>query len=86
MTCLVDRMLSEAWMRLHTSILGSFFVNTLALSMPIFKKKSLRMILDKMPKLFIEVTLLFKTENDKVVIFLQPNVFSPLFPVPDEDF
>ena len=62
MTCLIDRVLSEAGMKLHTFLhmLGTFFVYTLALSMPIFKKKSLlRRFLEKSSKLFIVVTLLY---------------------------
>ena len=42
-------------MKLHSSMLGTFFVYTLALSMPILKKKPPRRFLEKMPKLFIVV-------------------------------
>ena len=35
----MDRSLSGALIKLHTSMLGTFFVYTLAQSMPIFKKK-----------------------------------------------
>ena len=56
MTCLVDRVQSVAWMKLHTSMLGTFFIYTLALSMPISKKKSSRRFLEKMPKLILVVT------------------------------
>ena len=41
MNCLVDIILSMAWMKLHSSVLRTFFVYTLTLSMPIFKKFSL---------------------------------------------
>ena len=58
MTCSVVGSLSGTWMKLHSSMLGTFFVYTLTLSMPIFKKKSPRRFLEKMPKLFIVVTLL----------------------------
>ena len=51
MTCLVGSVLSGAGMKLHSSILGSFFVYTMALSMSIFKKKSLRRFSEKLPKL-----------------------------------
>ena len=44
-------------MKLHTSMLGTFFAYTLALSMPIFKKKSLRIFLGECFKLCIVVTL-----------------------------
>ena len=40
MTCLIDRILDRAGMKSHASMLGTFFVYTLALCMPIFKKKS----------------------------------------------
>ena len=53
MTCLIDRVLSGARMKLHTSMLGTFFVYTLGLSMPIFKKKSLRRFLGKSSKLWV---------------------------------
>ena len=46
---------SGALIKLHTSMLGTFFVYTFALSMPIFKKKSLRRFLEKSSKLFIVV-------------------------------
>ena len=44
-------------MKSHTSMLGTFFVYTLALCMPVFKKKSHLKRLGKSYKLFIEVTL-----------------------------
>ena len=54
MTCLVGRSVSGTWMKLCSSMLGAFFVYTLKLSMPIFKKKiSARRFLEKMAKLFI---------------------------------
>ena len=60
MTCLVVRVLSGAGMKSHTSMLGTSFVYTLALSMPIFKKKPLRKFLEKSSKLFIVVTFFLK--------------------------
>ena len=39
MTCLIPIGLTGAGMKLHTSMLGTFFVYTLGLSMVIFKKK-----------------------------------------------
>ena len=57
MTCLVDRVLSGTGMKLHTSLLGTYFVYTLAKSRPIFKKKSLLRFLEKSHKLFIEVNV-----------------------------
>ena len=53
MTCLIGRVLSGARMKLHTSMLGTFFVYTLGLSMLIFKKKSLRRFLGKSSKLWV---------------------------------
>ena len=53
MTCLIGRVLSGARMKLHTSMLGTFFVYTLGLSMPIFKKKSSRRFLGKSSKLWV---------------------------------
>ena len=47
MTCLESRVLSGARMKFHTSMLGTFFVYTLELSMPIFKEKSSRRFLGK---------------------------------------
>ena len=42
MTCLVVRSVSGTWMKIYSSMLGTFFVYTLTLSMPIFKKKILQ--------------------------------------------
>ena len=53
MTCLISIGLSGAGMKLHTSMLGAFFVYTLGLSMPIFKKKSPRRFLGKCSKLCV---------------------------------
>ena len=40
MSCLIDRVLEKAGMKSHTTfMLRTFFVYTLALNMPIFKKK-----------------------------------------------
>ena len=58
MTCLIVRVLSGVGIKLHTSILGTFLVYTLAQSMPIFKKKSSQRFLVETFKLFIVVTLL----------------------------
>ena len=40
MTCLVDEVLDRAGMKSHTSLLGTFFVCTMELRMPVFKKKN----------------------------------------------
>ena len=53
MTCLIERALSGTRIKLHTSMLGTFFVYTLGLSMPIFKKKSLQRFLGKSSKLWV---------------------------------
>ena len=58
MTCLVVRSLSGTWMKLHSSMLGNFFVYTLTLSMPIFKKKSSRRFLEKIPKISLKIGIL----------------------------
>ena len=58
MTCLIARVLGEARMKSHTSMLRTFFVYSLALCMLIFKKKSSRRFMEKTPQLFIVVTLL----------------------------
>ena len=54
MTCLLLRLLSGTGMKLHSSMLGTFFVYTLALSMPIFEKKSSRIFLREISKLCID--------------------------------
>ena len=56
MTCLKGEGLDGPGMKSHTSMLGTFFVYTLALCMPIFKKKSPLKRLGKSYKLFIVVT------------------------------
>ena len=53
MTCLVGKVLKGTGMKLHTSMLGTFFVYTLGLSMPIFKKKSSWRFLGKSSKLWV---------------------------------
>ena len=53
MTCLMDRSLSGALIKLHTSMLGTFFVYTLGQSMPIFKKKSSQRFLGKSSELCV---------------------------------
>ena len=58
MTCKIGEVLDESGMKSHTSMLGPFFVYTLGLCMPIFKKKSRLKRLGKSSKLFIVVTLL----------------------------
>ena len=58
MTCLKGEGLAGPEMKSHTYMLRTFFVYTLALSMPIFKKKSPLKRLGKSSKLFIVVTLL----------------------------
>ena len=64
MTCLMARVLSRAGMKFHTSMLGTFFVCTLGLSMPIFKKKSLWRFPGKSSKLFTVLMLLqWKAED-----------------------
>ena len=48
-------------MKLHSSMLGTFFEYTLTLSMPIFKKKSPWRFLEKVwPKLFIVLTFIHR--------------------------
>ena len=58
MTCWIGEALDGPGMKSHTSMLRTFFVYTLALCMPIFKKKSPLKPLGKSYKLFIVVTLL----------------------------
>ena len=58
MTCLMDWSLSGALQKLHTSMLGTFFVYILAQSMPIFMKKYSQIFLGESSKLCIVVTLL----------------------------
>ena len=53
MTCLIGEAVDGPGMKSHTSMLGTFFVYTLGLSMPIFKKKSLRRFLGKSSKLWV---------------------------------
>ena len=53
MTCLMDRSLSGALIKLHTSTLGTFFVYTLAQSMLIFKKKCSQIFLGESCKLCV---------------------------------
>ena len=71
MTCLVDIILSGAWINLHSSMLGTFFEYTLAL---FFRKKYLRRFLEKMHKLFISV-LNESTLFD--LLFCQPPEIGP---------
>ena len=52
MTCKIDKILDGAGMKSHASMLGTFFVYTLALCMPIFKKKYSLKRLEKSSKLF----------------------------------
>ena len=56
MTCLIGEVLDGPVMKSHTSMLEMFFVYTLALCTPIFKKKSPLKRLGKSSKLFIVVT------------------------------
>ena len=58
MACLIGEAVDGPGMKSHTSMLGKFFVYTLTLCMPIFKKKSPLKRLGKSYKLFIVVTLL----------------------------
>ena len=53
MTCLIGKVLDGPGMKSHTSMLGTFFVYTLALCMPIFKKKSPLKRLGKSYKLWV---------------------------------
>ena len=53
MTCLMDKSLSGALIKLHTSMLGTFFVYTLAQRMPISKKKSSQIFLGESCKLCV---------------------------------
>ena len=55
--------LTGAWIKLHSSMLGTFFVYTLTLSMPIFTKKSHWRFLEKSAKLFIIVKSVFYIKN-----------------------
>ena len=63
MNCLIDRSLSGALIKLHTSMLGTFFVYTLAQSIPIFKKKSSQIFLGESCKLCIVVTSKISSER-----------------------
>ena len=79
MTCLMDRVLSGALIKLHTSMLGTFFVYTLAQSIPIFNKKSLRIFLGERIKLcIVDVTLLdfIKWKSQSFKLPLQASLFS----------
>ena len=53
MTCLIGEAVNGPRMKSHTSMLGTFFVYTLALCMPIFKKKSRLKRLGKSSKLWV---------------------------------
>ena len=53
MTCQIGEVLDEPGIKSHTSMLGTFFVYTLALCMPIFKKKSRLKRLGKSSKLWV---------------------------------
>ena len=55
MTCLIGEAVDGPRMKSHTSMLEMFFVYTLALCTPIFKKKSPLKRLGKSYKLFIVV-------------------------------
>ena len=86
MTCFIDRSLSGARMKLHTSMLGTFFVYTLGLSMPIFKKKSSRRFLGKSSKLCVlhkksflcnTQSLELFTRNLRKDFFLKIGILSP---------
>ena len=84
MTCLVDRVLSEAGMKLHSSTLGASFVYTLALIMTIFNKKSLQGFLEKSSKHFIvhsKVTTMKNLDifsrNLREDFFLKIGILSP---------
>ena len=59
MACLIVKALSRARMKLHTSMLGMFFVYTLGLSMPIFKKKSSQRFLGKVPNFVYYIKMIF---------------------------
>ena len=53
MTTMIDSVLGGAGVRSNSSMFGTFFVYTLALCMPIFKKKSSRIFLVESFKLLI---------------------------------
>ena len=67
MTCLINRALNGAGMKLHSSMLGMFYVYTLTLSMLIFKKKTSQIFLGESSKLCIVVTCKYST---RLSIFL----------------
>ena len=76
MTCLMGRSLSGALIKLHTSMLGTFFVYTLAQNMPIFKKKSSFRFLGKSFNFFILVKLillpyLYPQLYNKILFYLR---------------
>ena len=58
MTCLIGEVLDEPGMKSNASFLGTFFVYTLEVPMPIFKKKSPLKCQGKSYKLFNVVMLL----------------------------
>ena len=53
MTCQIGEVLDEPGIKSHTSKLGTFFVDTLGLSMLIFKKKSSPRFLGKSSELWV---------------------------------
>ena len=62
MICLIDRILNGARMKSHASLLGTFFVYTLALCMLIFKKKySLKRLRTSYKKNFLFYVVKFGT-------------------------
>ena len=86
MTCLIERALSGTRIKLHTSMLGKFFVYTLELSMPIFKKKSSRRFLGKSFKLWVlhKKSFLCNTQSSELFprnlgedFFLKISILSP---------
>ena len=86
MTCLMGRSLSGALINLHTSMLGTFFVYTLALCMLIFKKKSRLKRLGKSSKLWVlhKKSFLCNTQSSELFprnlgedIFLKISILSP---------
>ena len=73
-TCLIDRVLSGAGMKSHTSMLGTFLVYVYLGPVSDFQEKSSRSFLGESSKLFIVVTLL----HENVWNFL-PEIYVKIF-------
>ena len=86
MTCQIGEVLDEPGIKSHTSMLGTFFVYTLALCMPIFKKKSRLKRLGKSSKLWVlhKKSFLCNTQSSELFprnlgedFFLKISILSP---------